>query len=499
MEPLRWLGRNLSTLLLALTLAVAVWVSAVLAADPNEEAVYARPVPVDVRGLDPDLVIVNDVTLQARLTLNAPRSIWDRLNGNPGYVKAWVDLSGLGPGEHLVEVKTSIGQSPSRVIQVEPEDITVILEPLVSRTLNVHVVVSGDPSLGYRKEAAFSNPDVVTISGPESRVARVAEVRAAIEISGASQTIQRDVELEALDGNGNPVPGINIDPQDVLVQQPISLLGGYRNVVVKVVTRGQVADGFWLTNISVIPPNVTVFSTNPQLVNELPGWVETEPIDLTGINDDRDVRATLNLPDGVTMVGEESVLVRVGVAALEGSRTILLAPEIVGLPPELTAQTVPETLEVVLSGPLPVLYNLTSAALRVTLDATGLDVGVYQLTPMVDLLPEGIELLALQPGVMEVTISIAPTMTPTSAVTPTRTPTRTPTSTSTRTPAPTSTPRWTVRPPNERTPEPTARPTAQPTPEPTVEPLPDPTGEPTNDGQSQIPVASPTPGVVETP
>lgn len=494
MKPLRWLGRNLSTLLLALVLAIAVWVSAVLAADPNEEAVYGRSVPVEVRGLDPDLVIVNDVNLQARLTLNAPRSIWDRLNGNPGYVKAWIDLGGLGPGEHLVEVETSIGQSPSRVIQVEPEDITIILEPLVTRSMDVHVVVSGDPSLGYRKEAAFSNPGQVTISGPESRVVRVAEVRAVLDISGASQTIQRDVELEALDANGNTVASIDIDPQEVLVQQPISLLGGYRNVVVKVVTTGQVADGYWLTNISVTPPNVTVFSTNPQLVNELPGWVETEPLELSGMNDDRDVRAALNLPEGVTMVGEESVLVRVGVAALEGNLTMTLVPEIVGLPPELMAQTAPETLDVVLSGPLPVLYNLTSAAVRVTLDLTGLEIGTYQLAPVVDLLPEGIELVSLQPEVMEVTIQIAPTMTPTSAVTPTRTPTITPTPTRTPTPRPTATPRRTNRPPVERTPEPTDRPTD----EPVDGPGEDPTSEPTDNP----PLASgttPTPGASDEP
>ena len=50
MTPLRWLGRNLSTLLLAFVLAVAVWVSAVVAADPNQEAAYSRLVPIDVRG-----------------------------------------------------------------------------------------------------------------------------------------------------------------------------------------------------------------------------------------------------------------------------------------------------------------------------------------------------------------------------------------------------------------------------------------------------------------
>jgi YbbR domain-containing protein len=144
----------------------------------------------------------------------------------------------------------------------------------------------------------------------------------------------------------------------------VNLLGGYRNVVVKVITNGELADGYWLTNISVSPPSVTVFASNPQLVNELPGFVETAPLDLTGLRDDADMRASLDLPEGVSVVDGQPVLVRIGVAALEGSVKMLLTPEVTGLPPELAAEVVPETLDVILSGPLPVLYSLTLASIR---------------------------------------------------------------------------------------------------------------------------------------
>ncbi len=43
-SALRWLGRNLSTLLMAFILALIVWISAVISEDPNLEEVLQRPV-----------------------------------------------------------------------------------------------------------------------------------------------------------------------------------------------------------------------------------------------------------------------------------------------------------------------------------------------------------------------------------------------------------------------------------------------------------------------
>ena len=56
MSPVRWLLSNISTLLLALVLAIVVWISAVTAANPNVDQV--RPVPLDIIGLDTDMVVV---------------------------------------------------------------------------------------------------------------------------------------------------------------------------------------------------------------------------------------------------------------------------------------------------------------------------------------------------------------------------------------------------------------------------------------------------------
>lgn len=414
----RWLGRNFVSLFLATVLAVVVWVSAVVSRDPNEERLYPRPVELEVSGLDPSHLIIEDIPSQVNLTLFAPLSIWNQLIEDPEHIRAWIDLSGLGEGEHTVEVRTQIEDlTPIQVVEVDPAEVQVVLEPFIALTYPVQLSVTGDPALGYRKSSAFSDPSEVTVSGPESLVSQVVEIRAGLDVTGANDNVKENVPVQALDENRERVAGVTITPPSVTVTQPVILQGGYRNVVVKVVTTGEVADGYWLTNVSVTPPNVVVFSANPQLVNELPGFVETNPIDLTDFDDDVDIRATLSLPEGVTLAGEENVLVRLSIAALEGSLPIAIPIETVGLTPELKATLSPDTVDLLLAGPLTLLNNLSPANIRVSVDLSGLEPGLHQVSPVVDLLPIPVSVASILPESVQARIIIAPT--PTVEPTPT--------------------------------------------------------------------------------
>ena len=94
--PLRWLVKNLSTLLTAFVLAVIVWVSAVWAADPNESHVLERNIPIEFIGQSPSLQLMGDPQDSITLTLNAPSSVWKELNSNQDSVRAWVDFDQPG-------------------------------------------------------------------------------------------------------------------------------------------------------------------------------------------------------------------------------------------------------------------------------------------------------------------------------------------------------------------------------------------------------------------
>lgn len=419
MSAIRWFLRDLGTLLLAFALAMVVWISAVTSSDPNVERV--RTVPLEVVGLDPNMLVVGNPPSQVRVTLRAPTSVSDSLSNAENAVTAWVDASGLEAGSHDLEVQTQVDKAywPVRKVQVSPEIVTLGLEPLVSRTYPVNLEISGDPAVGYQKGVPERDPSFVTVSGAAPLVDSIEEVRASLDISDASETIRANLPLLALDKTGEPVSAVVISPEEVGVTQPIYLQGGYRNVIVRVVTTGQPADGYKLTNITVSPLNVVVFSADPQLVNDLPGYVETQPVDLTGAEDDLDTFVALNLPEGVSVVGDQTVVVQVSIAALEGSLTMTLPVIPIGLLPANAAVISPESVDVLLSGPLSILDRMNPGDIRVVVDLKDLELGTYQLEPQVDVLPDRVQVETILPTTVEVTIIIAPTPTPTGMPTPT--------------------------------------------------------------------------------
>lgn len=406
-EVLRRFLRLLPSLITAFVLALAVWISAVSSSDPLIERTYPNPLPIEIIGQDPGLVITSSIPSSVTVVLSAPQSIWNQLNTETGAVRAFLDLSGLEAGSHSVPIRVQISVRPVRKIAQSPQSITVTLERLASREFPIRVVTRGSPAVGYTADSPTLSQTAVTISGPESQVNRVAEVQAIIDLSQATESINRTVNLVAVDANENPINGLSLLPDRVTVKQNISQRFGYRNVVVKVVVLGQVASGYRLTNISVFPPAVTVFSADPQIVSDLPGFIETEPLNINGLKDDLDISLSLNLPAGVSVVGDQTeVLVRVGIAAIESSLTLPSIPvEITGLQPGLSAVISPETITVIISGPVALLDRLRATDVRAVVDLTALSEGTFQIEPEVEILIAELKPESLLPESVEVIIT----------------------------------------------------------------------------------------------
>jgi YbbR domain-containing protein len=221
------------------------------------------------------------------------------------------------------------------------------------------------------------------------------------------------VDLVPRNAAGIQIRGVTVAPRQVSVEVPISLPGGFRSVAVIPLITGQVLPGYFVTNMTVSPPTVTVFSSNPSLMETLPGFVQTDPISLDGAQASIERRVTLSLPDGFSLVDEQTVLVQVTVAPIESSLTINRQLELVGLQNGLYARLSVESVSVILTGSLPVLEQLSPLDVRIVLDLLGLNPGVHQVAPEAIVLPGALRVQTIIPDLIEVTISRTPFGTPT--------------------------------------------------------------------------------------
>ena len=403
MRIMRWIGGNLTSLILSLLLAFVVWISAVTSTNPNTEAEF--DLPLEVVQQASDIAIIDELPDTISVTLIAPESIIQQLEENNPLV-AFIDLSDISAGTYRFTVQVDIPEQlkPIRVVEKNPSQLELRLSNLISKDLPVSIQVVGDPAIGYQTSGLTWDGDGVTITGQENQVQEVISVVGVLDITDATGTISRTVNLEARDINDQLVEGVSIVPDSVTVNQTISLQGGYRNLAVNVTTIGSVEPGYRFTSITPAPPTVMVFSADPLLVESLPGFVRTKPLDLTGVDDYLETILELDLPAGITVIGDPTVLVQVNVTALQTSLVISREIEIIGLLPGLNAQVSPLQVTVRVSGPVPVLENLTLRDIRVVVDLTDLDIGTYTITPTVEILPDDVVFEDLSPSTVEVVI-----------------------------------------------------------------------------------------------
>ena len=403
MRFLRWLARNLTSLILSLLLAIVIWTSAVTSTNPNIEAELT--VPLEVIQQATDIAIVDPLPETVTLKILAPESIIQQLEeDNP--ITAYIDLTDIEAGTYRFPVQVRIPDQlkPISILEQSHKQLELKVSNLISKIFTISIQIEGEPAIGYKTSGLDWDEVLTTVTGQETKVDAVASVVGILNISDASGTISEELTLQAQDNNGDLVDGITLTPDTVRVDQVVSLQGGYRNVAVNVITEGTVEPGYRFTSITPAPPTVMVFSENPQLVEQLPGYVNTKPLDLTGVDGYLETILEFDLPDDITVVGDPTVLVQVNVTALITSMTISREIEVIGLLPGLSAAVSPLQVSVLVSGPVPVLDNLTLRDIRVIVDLTNLGIGVHTVTPTVEILPEDVIWEDISPTTVEIVI-----------------------------------------------------------------------------------------------
>ena len=393
---------QLNTLILSILLGIIVWVIAINQENPIVQQTYGERLPVTVRGLPGNLMPVQDLSRETvQVVLQATRESWDNLE--PSDFTAYIDLSGLGPGVHDVEVQVDVVDPRVRVISIQRPALRVQLDQVISKQVPVRVDIVDTTAFGYEWQLPVVQPMTVTVTGPETQVAQVTTTRAEVSLGNAKSQVERNETVTPINAEGQVVPRVTVTPEIVHVVVPVEQWPGRKEVAVRVNLTGQPAAGYRLSSVRVNPSTVVLLGSADVLA-QVPGFVSTEPVSLTNATGEIQERVQVIIPQGATVLEGTAVDVTASITPIEGGTTVVQQPVVQGLGPGLEANVALETVDVIISGPLPLLEALGPDDVFVILDLTGLLAGNHIVTPRV-VVPTGIRAEGVLPQTVEVIIT----------------------------------------------------------------------------------------------
>ena len=414
---INWLRENFGTLTLSFLLAIAAWVAAISTRDPIQEQAYPEPLPILYRGLQENLLLTGDVPEQAEAVLRAPLSVWEALV--PSDIQVVADLEGLGGGRHRIALKVLLQRRAVQVTALDPATIEITLEPLESKTVGLRMEIIGEPAPDYEAEEPALDLQEVTVSGPKSLVDRVDAAEIHLDLTNRQRPIDQELQIIPVDFEGQPVEGLTLSAESVRVSLQITKRENIRRLVVVPIIEGREeleAEGWYrLVRIVHDPPEVAVFSEDPEALEALPGYVQTLPIDVSNVTESIERWVPLDLPQGFSLIGVQSIKVTVEIEPIMTTTAISRPVEVEGLGYGLYAYPSPEQVGLILSGPAAVLDTLTPEQVHVVVDVSTLPVGTHVLEPQILDVPESVTYDAPTPATIEVVLTFVerPTSTPT--------------------------------------------------------------------------------------
>lgn len=393
-QPPRFIGYKV----LAVLLAVAVWVYVTITQNPLEEATFT--VPVEPRGLS-EALAQQETNYQVQVRVQGTASVINDLSSRD--FTAYIDLTGMQAGEASPRVQIDLPENVTLVSQ-SPESIDLTLEPKISQTFAVEARVSGAPAENYTalSDDAVLSPQEVTLSSTAGYISEVGSVIVSADISGLETSYNRNLPVEVLDRSGNNITRyFTITPSSVntvvgvLYEQPEA------TVAVRANTLGAPALGYQVSNVIVEPAVVRAFG-DLGVLNSL-YYLETEPIDISGLERTTSFTVNVNHDNSVSLAQDTvTVTVRIEpVASATFSRNLLHVQNVAdGLACELPTTVI----EVVVTGPDTSIQDLEEARVVPYVDCIGItEPGEYELAVAFSL-PANVTLLSATPSTVTVTI-----------------------------------------------------------------------------------------------
>lgn len=418
---------NLGLKIGSIILAVVVWFLVVNASDPVRTVSFpeipitvANSAYVESMGQSYQLTEQDSVRVTIRDTSSIVTSI------EPEDIVVTADLTqiiNLNTDPVMVPLTVSCSKYPNlktENISISPQNVAIELEKLSSADFVI------TPSAGETKPdkevevgEMQTNPERITVNGPESIINKIDRVVAQVDVSGITHDRELPGKIVIYDKNQEALSEYQMNyltlsdvQNDQTVSVSVKLWQRRSDVAIKASASGKPASGYQIAEVESTPSTITVAGSEEALqkLSEAGNVIEipADEVDATGRRADFETRIDISgaLPEDIRLATDVSSTILITTTILPYGTKAYDVPTVnieqQNLGSNLRAVFDREKVQVRVKGSDGQLEALYAETIRGTVDLSGLGTGTY-VVPVQVLLPEGLE-LGSEPAV-SITIS----------------------------------------------------------------------------------------------
>ena len=302
--------------LLSLGIAVMIWLIIINVADPVTTRNFS--------GLEVNIINQSAITSINQVyevvegqtvdfTVRGKTSVINNLNISD--FSASADLSKLSP-VFAADIVVKCDKAENIEIDTKNRMLIVKLEDVATKNMQVTVDTIGEVADGYYVDEFEIKPNIITVSGGKSKVARVNSVKVDVDVSGAKNDFSSDAVLVAYDEDGNKLDGSYFTflyNGNVIETVNVGIsIYNTKEIPVEIDVKGTPKEGYVYNDEYEFTPTVITVGGPAKRLSGIERVVI--PVDISGASEQYETNAVIMnyLPNGVKLVSsEENISVRI--------------------------------------------------------------------------------------------------------------------------------------------------------------------------------------------
>ena len=289
--------RKLIVKLFCVLLSFMLWLYVINVENPNR-TVLIKDIPIAINSeeiLDKlGLSLASDNKLTTDIKVEGSATKVYSLSKDDFSLSIDLNSYALKEGENNIPI--TIDNYPEGVT-IKNKDILSIkiyMEKLVKKTFKLENKVNISYANNFSAASTVVEPSEIEVYGPKSAVNRVYSVAIVGSIRDISKDYSEYFQISAFDKNGNTVSGVQFNKDKAKL---ILSTNKHKEVTIKPNYIGEINSKYSIESLVLSKEKINIFGNN-DVINNI-DEIETEPIYLSNITENTELKCNLLLPEGV--------------------------------------------------------------------------------------------------------------------------------------------------------------------------------------------------------